>query len=278
MSSLVDAARIAELVQSLPGYGSAERLSTGHPVYEHMGATLADAGLQAGVRYETVVAPRVRRVLANWPAARTTSQFVAVADRLGMCDLLAWRHPGKPQRVRDMAGLLLRDEVQTESELSSWLSDPLNRQSLLTLHGVGPKTVDYLRKLAGQPALAVDRHLRRFALEAGVRLHGYGEAASILGLAAGMLGIDCGALDSIVWRCMSGQGRPHVHPMAPHTGDRVRAEVAPPVAKRRAIMGVAGKPAATPASCVFQPVTVLAATTPDDAPRDGMEVVDPPPP
>jgi len=35
--------------------------------YEHMGAVIADATLQAGVRYATVVKPRIDRLLVQHP-------------------------------------------------------------------------------------------------------------------------------------------------------------------------------------------------------------------
>jgi hypothetical protein len=203
MTSLVDAARIAELVQSLPEYESAPRRRVGSPVYAHMGATLADAVLQAGLRYETVVVPRVRRLLSRWPRSRTTSAFVGVAQRHGICEVLAWGHPRKPQLVLDVASLLLCERVQTEWDLADWLRNPDSQCALLALHGIGPKTVDYLRKLVGHPVVAVDRHLRRFAARAGVHARGYDDMVTVLELSAEMLGVDCGTLDSIIWHCMS---------------------------------------------------------------------------
>jgi hypothetical protein len=41
-------------------------VSSGLP-YGHMGATLTDAVLQSGISYETVVLPRVERILRDYP-------------------------------------------------------------------------------------------------------------------------------------------------------------------------------------------------------------------
>ena len=47
-----------------------------------MGATITDAVLQAGLRYETVVWPRVQHVMTI-PEAATTSGFLAVLRERG---------------------------------------------------------------------------------------------------------------------------------------------------------------------------------------------------
>ena len=45
--------------------------------YCHMGATLTDTVLQAGLNYRSVVLPRVSRILDLYPNAKTTTSFSA---------------------------------------------------------------------------------------------------------------------------------------------------------------------------------------------------------
>ena len=61
-------------IESLPDFKLQKDAATG---YDHMGALLVDAALQAGIRYETVVWPRVTAVLEHYPEAQTTSEFRA---------------------------------------------------------------------------------------------------------------------------------------------------------------------------------------------------------
>src|ERR1700739_2726243 len=44
--------------------------------YDHMGATISDSILQAGLTYESVVRPRIKHIRANYPEGRTTSAFL----------------------------------------------------------------------------------------------------------------------------------------------------------------------------------------------------------
>jgi hypothetical protein len=66
---------VAYYINSLPDFTIQEDAPTG---YDHMGALLVDATLQAGIKYETVVLSCLESVLANYPEAKTTSQFQRV--------------------------------------------------------------------------------------------------------------------------------------------------------------------------------------------------------
>lgn len=75
-----DAARVADFVRSLPDFEMVEDLAI---PYNHMGATITDAVLQAGLRYETVVWPRVQRIMELFPEAATASGFLKVLHERG---------------------------------------------------------------------------------------------------------------------------------------------------------------------------------------------------
>lgn len=68
-------AELAAYLQSLPGFEVVVPLEAS---YLHMGATLTDAVLQAGVNYAHVVQPRVERVRSRYPEATTASAFLAL--------------------------------------------------------------------------------------------------------------------------------------------------------------------------------------------------------
>jgi len=171
--------------------------------YNHMGATIADATLQPGVKYETVVKPRVRRIREGYPEARTTSGFLKVLTEIGPEKLLNWRDSEKPRRVSEAAQFLAKEGIETEAQLGIWLKKEQNLAKLDTVRGVGNKTIDYFKILAGIPAVAVDRHLLNFLKEAGVEVTSYREAREVIDRTADMIGKSRSLLDHSIWKYMS---------------------------------------------------------------------------
>jgi hypothetical protein len=182
---------------------TASALASSGRGYRHMGAVLCDAGLQAAVNYRTVVAPRIDRLLQHWPCAHTTAAFERKALRYGLTDVLRWHDQEKLDRIHSMTALLSRHGVDTPQDAQQWLSTATAETRLLDIHGVGAKTVDYLRILVGVPGLAVDRHIRAFAASAGAR----GTDRSIkrqLARAAFTCGLPLDHVDQLVWRSATG--------------------------------------------------------------------------
>lgn len=171
--------------------------------YAHIGATICDTVLQAGLNYRTVVAPRVQRVICRWPSATRSSRFLAMISRHGLNDVLLWKHPEKPTRIGQFTEFLVGQRIETEDELSEWLTDDENSQSLRELRGVGPKTVDYLKSLVGLPAVAVDRHVRTFAAWAGVTATSYDHIRQIVCEVADSLQLERRAFDHAIWSYVS---------------------------------------------------------------------------
>jgi endonuclease III len=168
-----------------------------------MGATLTDAGLQAGLNYRKVVFPRVKHLLSVFPEADTTTRFLDLVDLQGINHILRWNHPDKPKRVYDIALLLSAEKIETEEALAEWLSQPGNRIKIQQIPGVGQKTTSYLRKLVGTPAIAVDRHLKTFASWAGVECKKPAELERAFQVAADVMGIDYCSLDHTIWSYMA---------------------------------------------------------------------------
>lgn len=187
---------LAEFVSSLDDFPDATEI---RPSHRHMGATIADCILQAGLNYRTVVEPRVRRLRREWPEAATSSGFLSILASLGGNHVLDWRHPEKPRRVMDLTCLLIERGVETEEALGRWLAVPGNGDALWSIKGVGPKTVDYLKTLVGMPCIAVDRHVRTFVKAAGLPSDRYDDVRRVVELAADKLLVNRNALDCAIW-------------------------------------------------------------------------------
>jgi hypothetical protein len=186
-------------LEALPMWG---RASSG---YDHMGAKLADAVLQSGVRYEGFVRPRVDRIAQDYPDARTTSSFLALLRGEGAAHVLRVTYPRKLRTIMELAQFLAFRDVESTQDLSAWLQDPENGLSLRTIHGVGPKTVSFLKLLVGLDAIAVDRQILRFVHEAGVNLRDPVKVEAALSAAGRVLDMTGEQVDQLVWRAMAGR-------------------------------------------------------------------------
>jgi endonuclease III len=202
MSSTKHVAKIVRFIRSngirastAPNYG-----------YSHMGATLSDAVLQAGLNYKTVVKPRVERLLERYPKATTTTQLMDLLDEYGAEHLLNWGHPEKPARLVAITNFMYVRSIETERCLREWFQSSGSAADLEEIRGVGPKTVDYLKMLAGLSAVAVDRHLASFVHRAGFRSNDYNAIRRVLEGAADRLQVDRTSLDYAIWAHVSGNG------------------------------------------------------------------------
>lgn len=199
--------RLVEHVRALADF-TLQRSPAGN--YQHMGATITESILQAGINYRTVVVPRVNALRENHPEAKTTSGFLALLEERGAGTVLDFGGE-KPGRVLALTRFLQAEGVETAADLAVWLGEPDNQARLGRLHGVGPKTVDYIQILVGIDNSAVDRHLASFLDRAGVKVTGYAERKQIVEEAAALLGVDKAVLDYSIWLYMSDQaqaGRP----------------------------------------------------------------------
>jgi hypothetical protein len=174
----------------------------------HVGAILADAVLQAGLNYRTVVKVRVDRIVQKFPEAVTLSGTFNTTDSIGVADFLCWRHQTKVSRFVGLAELLRNENVDDFYQLRVWLQNSGRRDKLRAIHGVGPKTVDYLCGLVGLDFIAVDRHIRKFASDAGVTAVDYEFLQSVVSYAADLLGVSRRHFDASIWSYVSNQKTP----------------------------------------------------------------------
>ncbi|RWP94734.1 hypothetical protein [Mesorhizobium sp.] len=164
---------------------------------------MADAVLQSGLNYRTVVRPRVARIQINYPDAAKLSGVKAIIEEGLVCDFLLWTHPVKVSRFTRLAGLLSIGNIEDTDALRQWLKHRSARNHLLSLHGVGPKTYDYMCCLVGIDRIAVDRHIKTFAREAGVSVCGYNDLQAIVSYAADLLGLPRRDFDAWIWSHLS---------------------------------------------------------------------------
>ncbi|MCY2924411.1 MAG: hypothetical protein NT031_03080 [Planctomycetota bacterium] len=204
MSVAADAKKLAFFASSLDGFAS---FVAPRQPYGHMGGTITDTILQAGMNYRTVVQPRVQSLIDEHPEARTTTGFRNLIGFHGLRSLIRWNHPEKPRRIMDITWFLSNEGLDTEDALREWLIRPGNASLLLCLNGVGPKSVDYLKMLVGLPAVAIDRHVRVFVQAAGLRYTQYADVQQIVQLAADNLGMNRNSFDWAIWSYVSAGGR-----------------------------------------------------------------------
>jgi endonuclease III len=171
--------------------------------YYHMGATIADAILQSGLNYKTVVEPRVRAILRKYPEAKTTSNFLELLNRIDPKLVLNWKDSEKPNRILQVVHLLIEEGIETENQLKVWLEKETNIAKLDSVRGIGNKTIDYFRILSGTSTSAIDRHLLNFLNKASINVNDYREAKEVIDRTADLVRKDWSLLDHSIWNYMS---------------------------------------------------------------------------
>jgi len=176
--------------------------------YHHMGAAITDAILQAGTTWETVVKPRIQKLRESYPEAKTSSGFLKLLESVGANKLLNWSDSEKPNRVLEVTRFFVMEGIETEADLKAWFESKGHAEKRLKkLRGIGNKTADYLKMLAGIPTSAVDRHLMEFLKRGGVNTGSYSEAREIIHKCAEQMGINKSVLDHSIWKYMSRRGK-----------------------------------------------------------------------
>ncbi len=194
------AVQLAKFIQSLPDFVITEPTYTN---YNHMGAVITEGILQAGIKYETVVLPRVKNLRQTWPQARTTSAFQTLMQQKGLAELINWQGQRKLDTIQTLTRFFINEGVETEANLQEWLGATANQEKLAQIKGIGSKTIDYLQLLVGIPTIAVDVHLFRFLKMAGLSTQDYDQARQFFIQAAAVLGWETAVLDHSIWRYMS---------------------------------------------------------------------------
>ena len=200
------AQKLALFIETMPLQTVEKRTDS----YQHMGATITDAILQAGLNYRHVVWPRVAHLLSDFPDYTTTCDFLILMKIIPLPELLNWHNKRKLTLIEKVSNLFYNNNVETETDLASWLNKQHNEQYLLSMNGIGFKTIDYLKMLIGTPAIAIDRHLFSFLKLANIMIDTYQEASEIYYETAKLLSIGEYELDRKVWLYMSTLQKNHL--------------------------------------------------------------------
>jgi hypothetical protein len=195
-------ATLAEYVRSQPNFVIYTTIDGN---YNHIGATVADAVLQANMRYATHVKPRVNRILAEYPEVRTTTAVLSVLEKIKATEFLSWRGEDRAECFVQVLDLFASEGIETDADLQSWLLNSTNLGKLRAIKGIGPKTVDYFKILVGLSTSAIDRHLLNFLGLAGLSPSGYSEAQAVINATADLLSVDRAYFDHSIWQFMSRQ-------------------------------------------------------------------------
>lgn len=171
--------------------------------YYHMGATITDAILQAGLNYRYVVYLRVLNLLTNYNQYKITCDFIILFTAKPLSELINWNNELKINRIINLSWFLFENGIENEDKLSQWLEDNNNVSRLLEIKAIGPKTIDYLKMLSGRQAIPIDRHLFKFLELAGVTVKTYEEASVLYCKVAKQLDIREYELDKKIWLYMS---------------------------------------------------------------------------
>jgi len=195
-----DACVLADFIRNLNGFRMIEIVD---PDYDHMGAMLADAVLQSGLNYQTVVSPRVQHILKTYPKATTLPLFQDIIEEHGAKHILQWNDCKKPSLLLRLMDFLAEQRISTIGDLNSWLRHSDSGAILQEIKGIGPKTADYLAILAGIDIVAVDIHLKSFVHLAGIKQNDYESIKNVISCAADLLKVTRRTLDRSIWTYQS---------------------------------------------------------------------------
>lgn len=191
---------LLQYIESLPEFEIQEQIDA----YDHMGALVVDGILQAALTYETVVLPRVKNVLQQYPDVKTTSGFIEVCEDVGIKNIINWKGDKKANYILGLLDFLKSEEVETVPELRDWLADAENKARFIKDNkGIGAVTAEYFRILSGDESVKIDRHVRNFLADAGVPLISDDEAIKVLSEVALKLSTTPSVLDHSIWTYQS---------------------------------------------------------------------------
>ena len=192
--------RLADFIRALPNFTLCDKIDGD---YDHVGATLADAVLQANNNYERNVRYRIDRIRKEYADYTTLSDLDRLLGQITLQEFLKWNGTRKPTTMLRLLDVLRDEGVDTEKDIRDWLEKDENRAKLLEIRFIGKKTVDYLGILVGRQAAAMDRHLFEFLRRAEIPGCNYENAQTIIHQAADLMNMPRSHLDHSIWRYMS---------------------------------------------------------------------------
>ena len=117
MTTRDKANKLAEFIRGLSDFSIVTEIDGN---YQHLGATIADAVLQANMRYETHVRPRIKQIRRMFPAAATMSGLKKTLTERTTSGFLDWRGMDRVTRFDDIVSLFSSENIETESSFSTY--------------------------------------------------------------------------------------------------------------------------------------------------------------
>ncbi len=204
MIELIHARSIANAVNRLmnsPDYNHLTKAS--FTAYDHIGAVICDSILQAGLNYSSVVKPRIDFLTQTYQRSKILSGFILDIEEFGLSEMIQWTHETKLNRIYALIDFFADNSIETVSDIYNFYSLKNAESLLLSINGIGAKTIDYMYALSGGNSIAIDRHLKQFAAINSVDELDYKSLKRIYIIAAQLLEIEYTYLDKMVWLYMS---------------------------------------------------------------------------
>jgi endonuclease III len=167
---------------------------------DHLGGVLVDAVLQSGINYRSVVEPRVKSFMAAYPSANTLPGLRQALEAKGPQALLNVANARKLRTLPALVELMSHEGVETVKDFKRWMARPACEAKLAAVHGVGPKTIAFLKLLLGIDAIAIDVHILRETRKAGVGETDPARLADLFAKAARRCGQPLAQIDGALWK------------------------------------------------------------------------------
>jgi 3-methyladenine DNA glycosylase/8-oxoguanine DNA glycosylase len=111
---------------------------------DHIGAIITDAVFQAGLNYDNVVLPKVKNIFENYNEFKTVSLFLELLKSKSPENIFQNKNKAKSKTAIEVLEMFKLNQLETTDQIKAWIRKDENIPSLMTIKGVGPKTIDYL--------------------------------------------------------------------------------------------------------------------------------------
>ncbi|MBB5749928.1 hypothetical protein [Micrococcus sp. TA1] len=211
---MADAQRLLDYMDA-EGLDGAVRVNRGQ---QHMGGLIVDSALQRRNKYTATVAPRVQKIVEQWPEAATTTGFRRLTgggdtagfdwslnEGLGaLGKVIDWSSPARLIQMSETAQVFADQGIDTTDQLRDALEAGQTRSALRRelqrVRNIGPKTLDYFDILCGiTEAAAIDSRIRLAATRAGIEKQGYDHLREVMFHAANTRDWRLSDLDAVLW-------------------------------------------------------------------------------
>lgn len=168
--------------------------------YDNLLLVLVDSILQQGMNYNNFVKPRVTKLKQN---TLLLNQFKNIDSNKEVIEyILQTKNNRKILALKEIIMILHNKSIYTFKEFFLWIKLKVNQNLLLSINGIGDKTLDYLLNLVGYDSMPIDRHVYNFLHICGYKTNKYEYASEIFENISKHYGFNKSTLDKEVWQFM----------------------------------------------------------------------------